>query len=132
MRTCPWCGRAGEPGRAPDGCVHFVGRVARVGAAGAGPAHGPLAMLATRARRAGSARLRAWADDASGDVRAVLDALGAGDSGWWTTHPGVRAAADEACDALSARDWFVGNPSVLAMLETRALDVLRWLDEHDS
>ncbi len=62
----------------------------------------------------------------------MLDALGANDAGWWTTHPGVRPSVDEGADALAARDWFVGNPSVLAMLESRALDVLRWLDEHDA
>ena len=88
-------------------------------------------MLAARARRLGAMRLRSLADAASGDVRAILDSLGAGDAGWWTTHTGVRPALDEPGDALAARDWFVGNPSVLAMLETRALDVLRWLDEQE-
>ncbi len=122
--TCPVCGST-------ETCRHYLGRIARVGGKGPGPRNGPLALLATRARALGRVQLRELAEDAPGAHREILDALADGEWGWWTRTAGLHAVGHDS-DLLAPCDWYVANPSVLGVLENRALDLVRWLDERDA
>ena len=123
--VCPHCG---EPSAT---CRHYLGRIARIGGKGPGPRGGPLTLLASRTRTLGRGRLRDLADDAPAQHRDILDALADSDGGWWTRTSGLIAVGDSA-DPLAPCDWYVANPSVLGILESRVWDLLRWLDERDA
>ena len=123
--VCPHCGAASGT------CRHYLGRIARIGGKGPGPRTGPLAIVAARARTLGRAQLRELADAAPHPLREVVDALAEGEWGWWTRTPGL-TAIEEGPDPLAPCDWYVANPSVLGILEGRAWDLLRWLDERDA